>query len=111
MLWCDGHNADEKTTKCPRPKWISTKWEQKEAKIRVFVKELKKWNSDKIELTEPQYQLWACMIVTGVHTDKDVPLQTLFISGVTPKCKTKNDNKPDLQDTSVNIQRQLFIKW
>ena len=26
------------------------------------------------KLTESQYRLWACVIVTGVHADKDAPL-------------------------------------
>jgi len=46
------------------------------------------------------------MIVTGVHADKDVPPQIPIISGVTPKHKTKDDNKPKLQDTIV----KLFLK-
>ena len=85
MLWCDGCSADEPAAKRPRPEGITTKQEEKEAKVEALAKELKERNADKMELTEPQYQLWACMIIIGVHADKDVPPQIPIISGVTPK--------------------------
>ena len=47
------------------------------------------------------------MIVTGVHADKDVPPQIPIISGVTPKCKTKDD-KPNLQDAIVNTSAAVL---
>ena len=69
---------------------------RKRNKVEVLAKELKEQNCDKMELTKPQYQLWAPMIVTGVHADKDVPPQILIISEVTPRRKTKDNNKPNL---------------
>jgi len=92
MLWCNGHIADKPSAKRPRAEGINTKREEKETRVEVLAKELKEQNSDKMELTEPQYRLWAHMIVIGVHADKDLPLQIPIISGVTPKCKTKDDN-------------------
>jgi len=74
----------------------------------MLAKELKEENRDKMELTEPQYRLWAPMIVTGVHTDKDVPPQILIISEVTPKRKTKDNNKPNLQDTIITTTAAIL---
>ena len=72
MLWCNGCTADEPTAKRPRPEGIITKREEKEAKVEALAKELKERNADTMELTEQQYQLWARMIIAGVHADKDV---------------------------------------
>ena len=81
----------------PRPEGITTK-QEKEAKVEALAKEWKERNTDKMEL---QYQLWARMIITGVHADKDVLPQIPIISGVTPKWKSRDD-KSDLQETIIN---------
>ena len=79
----------------------STQNRGKRNKVEVLAKELKEQNCDKMELTEPQYRLWACMIVTGVHADKHVLPQILIVREVTPKRKTKDNNKSNLQDTII----------
>ena len=101
MLWCDGHTTDVPTAKRSRPEGINTNEKRKKQRLRYW-QELKERNADKMELTEPQYQLWACMITSGVHADKDVPPHIPITSGVTPKCKNRDDNKSDLQETIIN---------
>ena len=74
MLWCYG-------TSEPSVKWANTnvcghgtKREEKEAKVEELSKELKDRNNDKVQWNEAQYHLWARMIITGVHSDRDTPL-------------------------------------
>jgi len=53
MVWCNAQITDEPTAKHPRVDKISTKRAEKETKVEVLGKELKEWNSDKMELSEP----------------------------------------------------------
>ena len=58
-----------------------------------------------MELTKPQYRLWACMIITGVHADKDVSPQIPIISG---KNNKNRDDKLDLQETIINTMAAVL---
>lgn len=98
MLWCDGPSEPSakraKTSECGH----GTKREEKEAKVEELAKELKERNDEKLQLNEAQYRLWARMIITGVHCDKDTPPQIPVITGVIPKRKEKSS----LQETIIN---------
>ena len=46
--------------------------------------ELKDMHSGQYDYTDPQYRLWARMIINGIHSSKDTPPQVPMITGVTP---------------------------
>ena len=39
-------------------------------------------HSDKCNLSDPQYRLWARMITNGIHSSKETPPQVLMITGL-----------------------------
>ena len=55
-----------------------------------------------MELSEVQYRLWARMIITGVHSDKDTPPQIPIITGIIPKRKQKTNERSDLQEAIIS---------
>lgn len=102
MLWCDGQTGDEPpSAKRQRTDGVVTKREEKEQKVEELAKELKERN-ESMELSEVQYRLWARMIITGVHSDKDTPPQIPMITGITPKRKQNVNDKSDLQEAIIS---------
>ena len=88
MLWFDGQTGDEPpSAKRQKTDGFVTKREEKEQKVEELAKELKERNEELMELSEVQYRLWARIIITGVHSDKDTPPQIPIITGITPKRK------------------------
>jgi len=61
-----------------------------------------------VQLNETQYRLWARMIITGVHSDKDMPPQIPIITGAAPKRKEKSS----LQETIISTAASAaaFVK-
>jgi len=97
-LWCDGRKADEEddcneTLRNPKRKKTSepplTRREEEESQIDDLVAELREKNTTH-ELSEPQYRLWARMIMSGVHTSKEIPPQIPMITEVSGKRRKKS---------------------
>ena len=51
--------------------------------------EFKKIHSDKCNLSDPQYRLWAKMITNGLHSSKETPPYVPMITGTTPTGATR----------------------
>ena len=100
MLWCDGQSGDESlSAKHQKIDGFVTKREEKEQKVEELAKELKERNEVSMELSD---HLWARMIITGVHSDKDTPPQIPIITGITPKRKQKTNERSDLQEAIIS---------
>ncbi len=86
-LWCDGcseeseNQSKRKRDGSPGP---TSKRAEKEREIDDLVTELKEMHSDKRNLSDPQYRLWARMITNGIHSSKEPPPQVPMITGATP---------------------------
>lgn len=94
VLWCEGRqndqdSGDDSSSKAKRKKikddGHKSKREEKEDNVKVLAEELQEQHKDKLDLNEVQYRLWSRMIITGVHSSKDVPPQIPLIVGTTPK--------------------------
>lgn len=87
-LWCEGYDENESENLRKRKRESSpgptSKRCGKEREIDDMVAELKEINSDKCNLSDPQYRLWARMIINGIHSSKESPPQIPMITGVTP---------------------------
>ena len=113
MLWCDGRSEDTETPASKRVKvddHSSTKRESKENQIEQLAGELKERNKDKLELTEPQYRLWARLLSTGVHSSKDEPPKIPLITGVTPKRRSKVDEDRRFLQESIASTTAAVVK-
>jgi len=69
FLWCDGCDDSRKRQKDESP--TLSKRACKETEVDGVCNELKELHSKKY--SEPQYRLWARMIVNGIHASKDEP--------------------------------------
>ena len=92
-LWCEGNSDDSSSRKrnrdgSPGP----SKRAVKEREVDDITEELKELHDN---YSDPQYRLWARMIVNGLHSSKDVPPQVPMITGVTPTRSTRRS----LEDT------------
>lgn len=86
-LWCDGRSVEgeesggnskkRKRDTSPPP----SKCALKEKQIDDIAAELM---ADKLDFSDPQYRLWARMIVTGNHSSKETPPRVPLITGITP---------------------------
>ena len=85
-LWCDGYEESEMQRKRKRdsPDGFPSKRSEKESSIDEIVLELKEIHSDKHSYSDPQYRLWARMIINGIHSSKETPPQVPMITGITP---------------------------
>jgi hypothetical protein len=67
----------------------------KEKEVDDIAEELREINHGKHSYSDPQYKLWARMIINGLHSSKEVPPQVPMMTGVTP---TRSSRK-SLEDT------------
>ena len=83
-LWCDGRSKENtkkrKNDSTPPP----SKRALKEKEIDDLAAELVEMNSDELDLSDPQYRLWARMIVCGNHSSRKQPPRVPLITGITP---------------------------
>ena len=91
-LWCDGRSEEvdlisrkRKRDDSPPP----SKRALKEKQIDDVASELIELNSDTLALSDPQYRLWARMIVCGNHSSKEKPPQVPLITGITPTRRSR----------------------
>ena len=101
-LWCDGYSeeADESSRKCKRDDSLGpqSKRATKEKEVDDLAAEIKEIHSKDHNYSDPQYRLWARMIVNGLHSSKDIPPEVPMITGVTPTRPTRRS----LEDTVVS---------
>ena len=88
-LWCDGDGSSEESENQRKRKRDSSpgptsKRAEKEREIDDLVTELKEMHSDKHNLSDPQYRLWARMYINGIHPSKETPPQVPMITGAMP---------------------------
>ena len=83
-LWCDGASEDNsrkrKRDSSPAP---PSKRVEKEREIDDMVAEIKELHEND-NYSDPQYRLWARMIVNGLHSSKESPPQVPMITGIVP---------------------------
>ena len=70
----------------------------KEKEVDDLAAEIKEIHSKDHNYSDPQYRLWARMIVNGLHYSKDIPPEVPMITGVTPTRPTRRL----LEDTVVS---------
>lgn len=72
-LWCDGsEETDANSRKRKRDDSPpQSKRAPKEKQIDDVASELVELNNDKLDFSDPQYRLWAGMIVCGNHSSKE----------------------------------------
>ena len=103
-LWCEGRSEESSpkskkrkrdNSNSPTP---SSKRATKEKEVDIMAAELKELHSNKADgekYNDPQYRLWARMIINGFHCSKEKPPQVPMITGITP---TRSSRK-SLEDT------------
>ena len=86
-LWCEGAGDEnggpsrkrkQSSDDCP----TSSKHAEKEREINDVTAELKELHGGKF--SEPQFRLWAMMVINGIHASKGTPPNIPMITGVTP---------------------------
>ena len=100
LLWCDGNQADDTTTrlsesrkrKCS-PEVPVSKRKQTESDVTEIVSQLKEKHGSKYSL--PQLRLWARMVISGNHESTDDPPRIPAIVGVESK-KPKKESLADV---------------
>ena len=108
-LWCDGKSrVDHVDKQASKRKKVSeeskTRREVKEDKVADLAKELREKNCDVHDLSEPQYSLWARMIISGSHSSMDSPPQIPMITGISGKRNTRKS----LDDDAVVRAAAIF---
>jgi hypothetical protein len=91
-LWCDGRSEEADANSRKRKRDDSpppSKRALKEKQIDDVAAELVELNSEKLDLSDPQYRLWARMIVCGNHSSKEKPPQLPLITGITPTRRSR----------------------
>ena len=84
-LWCECGDNDEESGPPKSKRRKMTQREEKEGMVNEIVQELKEKYDE--SFSEPQYCLWAHMIVTGAHSGKDAPPKIPMFSGIPLKRK------------------------
>lgn len=92
-LWCDGRQEEkecnegnsQKRSKRDSSPIPTSRRAVKEKEIDDLFVELKEMHAGELDLRDPQYRLWARMVVNRIHSSKDVPPNVPMISGVTPR--------------------------
>ena len=103
FLWCDGVCDEDEVTparKCKRPNDDcppTSKRAEKESEVDDIAVDLKDLHGDKY--TEPQYRLWARMIINWLHSSRETPPDIPMITGFTP---TRRSRRP-IEDTVANV--------
>jgi hypothetical protein len=76
----------------------------KEKEVDDIAEELREINHGKHSYSDPQYKLWARMIINGLHSSKEVPPQVPMMTGVTP---TRSSRK-SLEVRRIQLQAQFL---
>ena len=102
FLWCDGVCDEGEVTparkrKRPNDDCPPTKRAEKESEVDDITIDLKDLHGDKY--TEPQYRLWARMIINGLHSSREAPPDIPMITGFNP---TRCSRRP-IEDTVANV--------
>lgn len=101
-LWCDGAANEDKVVQRKRKRVnedgpTSSKRADKESEIDDITFDLKGLHGDKF--SEPQYRLWARMIINGLHSSRESPPNVPMITGFTP---TRNSRR-SMEDTVASV--------
>ena len=114
LLWCEGrrsdHDSDDDSKAKKKKKsddGCKTKREEKEDEVKVLADELQEKHKDKLNLNEVQYRLWSRMIISGVHTSKDVPPQIPLLSGPTTPKKPKHSLEEAILNTATAMMKAI----
>ena len=111
-LWCDGRQeakdieSSQKRRRDSSPVPTSRR-AVKEKEIDELFLELKETHVDDLDLSDPQYRLWARMIVNGIHSSKDTPPKVPMISGVTPTRPAKKSIEETVASTVAAVVMNL----
>ena len=84
-LWCECGDNDEESGPPKSKRRKMTQREEKEGMVDEIVQDLKEKYDE--SFSEPQYRLWARMIVTGAHSSKDAPPKIPMFCGIPSKRK------------------------
>ena len=87
-LWCDGREDEggcrSRKRKRDGSSAPSSKRAEKEKEVEDIAVELRALHGQEKHFSDPQYRLWARMIVNGIHTSKETPPNVPMITGITP---------------------------
>ena len=106
-LWCEG-GCDESQGKRKRstsPTGQSSKRAAKENDIDELVEELKEEHVD--QYSDPQYRLWARMIINGIHSSRETPPQVPMITGITPTRQSKKPVEETIANTVTAVLKSM----
>jgi hypothetical protein len=102
-LWCDGVCNEDEVTPARKRKRLNddcpptSKRAEKESEVDDVTSDLKGLHGDKY--TEPQYRLWARMIINGLHSSRESPPNIPMITGFTP---TRRSRQP-IEETVASV--------
>ena len=102
FLWCDGCSDDSRKRQREASPTAS-KCATKEAEVDNVCTELKELHKEKY--SEPQYRLWARMIVNGVHSSQNDPPQVPMIVGSTGTRAPKKLFEETIASTVVAVTK------
>ena len=112
MLWCEGrndenssdsfHHTNKKKRSCDGQQ---SKREEKEDHVKILAEELQEQHKDKLDFSEVQYRLWSRMIITGVHSSKDVPPQIPLMGTPPPKKPKQNAFEETIMNTATAVMK------
>ena len=111
-LWCDGWQKEKDSDSSQKRRRDSSpvstsRRAVKEKEIDELLVELKETHVDDLDLSDPQYRLWARMIVNGIHSSKDTPPKVPMISGVTPTRPAKKSIEETVASTVAAVVMNL----
>ena len=111
-LWCDGCSEESESENQRKRKRDGSpgppsKRAEKEREIDDLVAELKEMHSDKCNLSDPQYRLWARMITNGIHSSKETPPQVPMITGTTPTRTARKSMEETVASTVTAVMKGM----
>ena len=111
-LWCDGWQEEKDSDSSQKRRRDSSpvstsRRAVKEKEIDELFVELKEMHVDDLDLSDPQYRLWARTIVNGIHSSKDTPPKVPMISGVTPTRPAKKSIEETVASTVAAVVMNL----
>jgi len=104
-LWCDVEEEKSKKRKkdsSPPPSKRSTK----EKEIDDITAELKTLHKEE-QYSDPQFRLWARMVVNGLHSSKEIPPQIPLITGITPTRGTRKSMQDTVASTVSAVMKAV----
>lgn len=112
LLWCEGRSdpdlGDELNVKKKKTRsGHKSKREEKEEEVKLLAEELQELHQGKLDLNEVQYRVWSRMIITGIHSSKDVPPQVPIIVGSTPKKSKSNAFEETIMNTATAMMKAV----